>query len=301
MSDPDWNDFRILTALERGGSVAAAARLLGVDTSTVSRRLAALEEALGAQLLCRGGREFSWTAAGTAAVSVATQIAERVDEVTRTIRAARDDVEGLVRISCPTGLVLICSPIAATATQRYPGLTLEVSGRLGAADLAKGEADIALRAFKPNDADLVLRKAVEIGWVLVASQSYLEKHGRPKAESELAQHALVLFDASMQNVAGPKWLEARRGPNQRVTRLDSTDSAGYAIAAGAGIGVLPMPALHDRPQLVRLFEQPVAMATLWIVYHRANRNSARVRAVVELLVEFFEQNAQRFSGVATKV
>lgn len=296
MTEPDWNDFRFLLALSQGGSVAAAARLLAVDNSTVSRRLAAIEQALGAQLLLRGGREFSWTAEGRLAVTAAESMGVHALEVTRAIRTAKQGVDGVVRISCATGMASALSAVPKLARERYPLLTVEITGKMATVDLAKGDADIAVRMFKPTEADLIARRGVEVGWVVVAAEAYAREHGLPSSEAELQQHPLVLYDVAMLGVPGPRWIEERRGANSALVRYDNTDAASYAIAAGAGIGVTPYMTIHNRDGFVRVFPQPVAWNSGWIVYHQASRDAAKVHAVVDLLVEFFEANQHLFSG-----
>jgi len=292
----DWNDLKFLRALAKGGSVAAAARLLTVDNSTVSRRLAALEEALGAQLLLRGGREFTWTREGRAALAVAERLAEETEELVRAVRAAKSGVTGTVKVSCTPPVVMRLSGLVRTARQRHPELVVELHGQLAPADLAQGEADIALRAFKPEAADLIARRGIDVGWLLIASEAYVAEHGLPRDESELEQHALVLYGASFRNVPGPRWLEERKGRCARAVRFDNPDAVTAAVSSGAGVGVAPSPSVHGLPGLVRVFPEPVAWGHLFIVYHQANRDAARIRAVVDLLVEHFENEPEPYTG-----
>lgn len=294
--EPDWDDFKILRALAQGGSVAAAARLQAVDGSTVSRRLAALEEALEAQLVVRGGRELTWTSEGRQALATAELLAQHAAELARAIKAEKRGYEGTVKVSCTPATVVWLSPIVEQARTRFPGLVVELSGLLATADLAKGEADIALRASKPSSAELVSRRGVDVGWYVVAAATYAEKHGLPRREAELEQHPLVLYEGALLRVAGPMWLEARRGKCARCLRFDSPDAVTAAVAAGAGVGVVPHPSVHGRADVVRVFPEPVAWGNLFIVYHQSKRDSARVRAVVDLLVEHFEVAASCYTG-----
>jgi len=296
----DWNDLKFLCALAKGGSVAAAARLLKVDNSTVSRRLAALEEALGAQLLVRGGREFTWTQEGQAALAVAERMAAQTVELTRAVRAAKSGVVGTVKLSCTPPTVVRLGAVVQAARERYPELVVELHGQLALADLAHGEADLALRAFKPEAADLVARRGIDVGWLLIASAAYAAQHGLPRDESELERHSLVLYAASFRQVPGPRWLEERKGQCASVLRFDNPDAVTAAVSSGAGIGVAPAPSVHGLAGLVRVFPDPVAWGHLWIVYHQANRDAARIRAVVDLLVEHFEKDPEPYTGGAAR-
>lgn len=297
MNDPEWSDFKVILALGRSGSVAGAARVLGVDHSTVSRRLAAMEETLGARLVVRGGREFCLTGEGRTALQAAETVEAAIAAATRTIRSAKQEVAGTVSVSCPSGLVNIINRRLPPLLAKHPLLSIEMSADNRAVDLARGEADIAIRMFRPTEPGLVARKSFELGWVLYASRAYVAEHGAPSRATELSAHPLVLYIEAMHRVPGPRWLEDHRGTAKIALRTDNTEVAGQAIASGVGIGVLPPFAETIRPELVRLFPDPVASATGWLVYHETLRDSARVRAALEVLVELFDTHASLFSGV----
>lgn len=295
--EPDWNDFKVLLALARGRSVAAAARALCVDNSTVSRRLAALEDAVGVRLLLRGGRAFRWTSEGRAAITAAETIEAAVAQGLRTCHVARSDASGSIRLSCPSGLVSVLARTLLPALgERHPALALEVIGDNRTVDLDKGEADIALRMFRPTQSGLVARRTIEMGWGVFASRAYLAERGTPVSADALAEHRLVLYLESFLHVPGPRWLEDRRGPHTSFLRVDSTDVASNAIASGGGIGVIPCFEADGRADMLRVFPEPVAFNTGWIVYHEAARDTARTRAALDALIEFFEAHKRVFSG-----
>ena len=120
---PEWSDFKILLALSRAGSVVGAARELQVDNSTVSRRLAALEEAVGAKLIIRGGREFSWTAEGRTLLDAAEAMEASTAAALRVVRASKVEVEGCVRISVAPAFVQVLMRMMIPALRRaHPSL-----------------------------------------------------------------------------------------------------------------------------------------------------------------------------------
>lgn len=293
---PEWSDFKILIALSRGGSVAGAARELGVDSSTVSRRLTALEEAFGVRLLVRGGRELSWTTEGRAALCAAETMARAVDEATRTCRAATLDASGTVRVSMPPAFVpILFAKLVPHVRERFPLLKLELSGDYDRRDLAKGEADIAVRMAQPTEPDLIGKRALSAGWCTYASAGYLAQRGRPQAIQALREHTLVLYKESMHSIAAFGLLEPYRG-NDSV-RCDNIELATQLVLAGTGIALLPAMTEHASPALVRLFPTPLTTNTGWVVYHEAARDAARIRATVDLLVAFFAQEVELFSGL----
>ena len=297
MTDPDWSDFKIILALARGGSVAGAARVMAVDHSTVSRRLAALEDSLGARLIVRGGREFAWTAEGRTLLVAAEAMESAVASASRTVRAAKLEIEGAVRVSGPPGFVpVLIRMMLPKVREQHPLLAIEFSADFRAVDLAKGEADVAVRMSRPSELDLVARQAFESGWCVYASKAYLAAHGAPSSLDGLASHSLVLYAGPMHSVAPLRWLETYRGAATQIVRVDNLEMASELMASGGGIGVLPCVIGEGRAELGRVFPEPVAFNTGWIVYHEAVRSSVRVRATVDALAEFFQKEGNRFSG-----
>jgi len=283
--EPDWNDFKVLAALAEAGSVAGAARALGIDHSTVSRRLTALEQALGAQLLVRGGRGLDWTDEGRTALAAS-----------RNIRAAKSEIAGVVKLSCPSALAPVLTPVLAALHSAHPLLSIELIGENRTIDLAKGDADIALRMFRPSEPDLVCRHSIDIGWGLYAARSYVTVHGVPASIDALSRHRLILYVEALREVAGPRWIEDHASAHNGLMRVDNPEVAAQAIAAGTGLGVIPcfMAALH--PDLIRVFSEPVVSSTGWIVYHQAARDTARVRCAVDALTAFFQSQTGLFCG-----
>ena len=293
--NPEWTDFKILVALGRGGSVAAAGRELAIDGSTVSRRLSALEESLGARLIVRGGREFAWTAEGRAALAAAETMESAVSMAVRACRDAKLEASGAVRISLsPAFVPIVLSRMLPALRETQPSLKLDFRGDFRQVDLLKGEADIAVRMARPTEAGLIGRRTFEAGWCVFTSVAYAGTRGTPASSAGLAEHQLVLYDETLHGVDPLRWMETHRGAN--FLRVDNLEIAAQVIAAGGGIGVLPAFFEANLSGLLRVFPEPVTSNTGWIVYHEAARDKARVRAAVDALVEFFEAHAPLFSG-----
>lgn len=297
MPEPEWSDLKILLALHQGGSVAGASRLLGVDHSTVSRRLVALETAIGTCLIVRNSREFSWTAAGKTMLGAAETIKPIVENATRDVRGQKQGADCAVRISLPPAFSSFMSRLFLARTDTPREVAIELCGENRTVDLAKGEADLALRMFRPNEPGLVARQVLEFGWVACASQAYVDARGMPKTAADLAEHNIVLYVESFHRVAGPRWLEENRGCARISVHVDNTEVAAHTIASGAGIGVLPaFLAASRKAELVRVFPEPVAYTTGFIVYHETVRELGRVRAASEFLRNVIEENAEAFRG-----
>jgi len=296
--EPEWSDLKIILALSRAGSVAGAARALGVDQSTVSRRLTALEESVGARLVLRGGREFMLTAEGRAMCTAAETVETAIGEASRVVRVAKLEVSGTVRVACPPAFVPHIHAALAAVRNTYPALVGEVSGAYGAVDLAKGEADLAMRAFRPTEPDLVSRKMSDVAWRIFASRAYADTRGLPKTIDELPQHALVVYAPAMHAVAGLRWMDDHRGDATQLTRVDNLEIAAEIIGAGAGLGCLPCFIAAKRTDLVSAFAEPVWVNTLYCVFHESARDTARIRATAEAFASYFAANADLFLGRA---
>ena len=294
---PEWNDFKVLLALASAGSVAGASRELQVDNSTVSRRLAALEAAVGAKLIIRGGRDFNWTGEGRTLLAAAEAMESAASLATRSVRTAKADVGGTVRVSVAPAFVPILMRLMLPAlSEKHPGVAVELDGNLRHVDLAKGEADAAVRMSRPSETDLVVRRAFECGWFVYSSKAYLDANGRPPSHEALAQCRLVLYVEALHGIAPMRWMEQHRGSAQQVARVDNIEIACRTIADNGGIAVLPCFVADAVPNLQRVFHDSIGVDIGWIVCHETVRDAARIRTVVDALVEFFEQNAAMFSG-----
>lgn len=294
--DPNWDDFKVLLALKRAGSLAGAARLLGIDHSTVSRRLAAMEDAMGATLILRGGREFSFTPEGLTMFATAEKLETAVAGAALAIRSAKDEIAGVVRVSCAPGFVPELMNLLPVMRSKHPLLSIEISGDFRTVDLAKGEADIALRMERPCESSLVMRRACEVGWGVYASSAYVAEHGLPASTAELSRHRLVLYAETMHNITALRWMEDHRNTATQVARVDSLENVFHLIATGVGIGVSPCFFAARQQGWIRVFPEPLEYATCWIVYHESMRNTARIRAVIDELIGYFESNADLYSG-----
>ena len=296
MTELDWSDFKLMLALSRGGSVAGAARLLNVDGSTISRRLAAMEALLGACLVIRGGREFSLTHEGKAAVAAAEAMEPIVASATSAIRASKTDIAGVVRISSVPGMVRFLAPLSTIVSEAHPRLSIELSAAHRMVDVAKGETDIALRMARPTETALIAKRAYELELGVYAAKSYVAKRGSPQTFEDLKRHRLVQYVVSMLHLPWFRWMEQYADANAPATRVDGTEMAYSMVAAGAGIGVLFCFAGDQSPDLVRVFPEPVAKVEGWIVYHEAERNTARIRVVVDMLTEFLAERRDLLLG-----
>ncbi|MXQ06786.1 LysR family transcriptional regulator [Alphaproteobacteria bacterium GH1-50] len=285
-AEPDWNDFRVILALGRAGSVAGAAHLLKVDPSTVSRRLAAAETAFRAVLVVREARAFSLTREGKSAFAAAEAMEAVADRARAEIRDARGSLEGVVRIACPPVAVRYLEDFPGAVASEHPGIGVELLSGRAPVNLAKGEADISIRAVRQADMDLAVAHSFGLGSGVFAAESYIEAQGRPSTPEDIAAHALVRYAEAFLHMPPFAWIEQFARPGKPGIRVDNIDMAQHRIASGSGIGVLYCIAGDADDRLVRLFEEPIDVTDMNIVYHQSMRGSARLRAVLDLLVAF---------------
>jgi DNA-binding transcriptional LysR family regulator len=293
--EPEWSDLKFILAIARARSVVGAARAMGIDQSTVSRRLAALEDAVGASLVVRGGRELALTAEGRLLHVAAERIDAIVGEASAALRAAKDEISGTVRMSCPPGFTLHVMLALKAAREKHPSLKCQVNGDYRTVDLSKGESDLVIRAFRPTEPDLVVRKLSDIGWKVYATPEYKTARGLPSTIAELPSHSLVLYPATMHSVGGLKWMDDHKGNATDVVRVDNIELAVQVVSSGAGIGVLPAFIACSRPELIPVFNELVYSNAAYCVFHESARNTARVRAVADALTSYFEENASGFT------
>jgi len=286
--EPDWDDLKVLLALARGGSVAGAARALGIDHSTVSRRLAAVEEGFGAQLLVRGGREFSWTAEGRRVLAAAEAAEAAVIAAMRAVRTAKEEVSGTVRVATTPGLLALMTPALGAFQERYPALELEFTAGFERVDMAKGVADIAVRGGKPMEPDLIGRHVADVGFALYASGTYAQQYGLPDSPAALGRHRLVLLASHLHHIADHlRWLENYRGDQTVISRVDNFQGAEQLITLDRGIGTLPCHQGDRNTALQRVFPEPHSYVPCYVVYHASQRDTARIRAAAGVLADAF--------------
>ena len=223
MAAPEWGDFKIVLALGRGGSVAAAGRLLEIDSSTVSRKLTAIEEALGAILVIRSGREFCLTAEGKEAFAAAEAIEATIVRAAAAIHAAKTHLEGVVKITCVSTVTTMLLPFQDFVRSHHPQLAIQFVPTNRRVDLAKGEADIAIRNVWPTEGDVIARRGFELGMAVYASKAYLAEHGTPQTHQDLRTHRLIQYDENLLRLPWFAWIEQFADPDRAATRVESTE------------------------------------------------------------------------------
>ncbi|APR81631.1 Transcriptional regulator, LysR family protein [Minicystis rosea] len=284
-----WDDLRVLLAAHRGHTLAGAGRALGVDATTVGRRLHALEETLGTRLVERTPDGLVLTDAGLRAVAVAEEADARVTGLSREISGADARVAGTVRLTAGEGiLVHVLAPALPALAARHPELRLELIASTRPLDLARREADLAVRLFRPREPGLVTKKLAPLAYGLYAAPAYLARRGEPRRTADLDAHDLIGFDAALSGTPEMRWL-ARHAPEGRFAVRASTTPVLLA-ACRAGLGILAVAEIIARgePGIVRVLPRVTPPEReAWAVLHPDLRGAARVSAVLAWLDDVF--------------
>lgn len=285
-----WDDVRLFLALCRSRTVGEAAAALGVDASTVSRRLAAMEAVLSATLFERGRDGLAATKAAEDLTPVAEEIEEAMARFASEAEGLERVVSGLVRIACPPDAAeVLVAPLIPELRARHPGLRIEIDPGEEVLDLTRREADIALRTVRPARGDLVVMRLATVRWVLAAAPQLARTLGILRS---WADAPWVGWGQRLSSLAPARWLAAHARDTEPIVRSDSLGLQVALVRSGAGVALLPEPSLSHYG-LVPVRTSPALRNAsrawpsdeLFLVTHRALRKVPRVRAVWDLLVE----------------
>jgi DNA-binding transcriptional LysR family regulator len=275
-----WDDLRVFLAVHRLGSHKGAARSLGVDATTIGRRITTLEKALGVRLFQRTPERLQTTAAGLKLVPRAERIEAEALDVERELQAADDRLEGSLRVTAPDGLVqYVLLPALAEFRREHPLLSIDLRADARVLDLSRREADIAVRLVRPKEPALLARRLGDMRLSLFASRDYVERRGAPRSLSALPAHDFIGFDASLDHLPQVKWLRRAVPAPRYVVRANTTTAQVAACAEGHGIALLPAFVAPREPRLRRLMPRLVGPSReMWSVMHGDLRGNARTEA-----------------------
>lgn len=280
MADLDWNDVRFFLAVARAKTLARAATALGVDQTTVGRRLVSLETRLGIALFVRDPSGFTVTAAGRGIL----ESAERMEEAALELRAKAGSADGktagtTVRIATTESLAeAFLVPALKKLKGRRISVVLHTSWMR--VDLRKGEADLAVRLVRPSDPRLACRKLGDFALRLYASREYVAERGRP---ASLAGHSLLAYEEAVR-IEGRHPFADLAYDDAELSLL-SNDHHVLLKGATAGLGIVQLPSYvgDHHPDLVRVMPDAEIPYGVWLVVPQANRRLAAIRAVTEAI------------------
>lgn len=277
-------------ALYRSPTVGVAGKSLGIDPSTVSRRLVAIEETLAATLFDRGRDGISPTKAAEDLMPVAEEIEEVMTRFTSAAEGLEREVSGVVRITCPPDVAaVILAPLIRDLVARHPALRVELAPAEAVLDLTRREADLALRTVRPTRGDLIVTRLTSARWIAVATPKLARALGVIRAWTDAPW---VGWGERLANIGAARWLTKHLKGADPIVRSDSLIVQLAVVATGAAVALVPEPSVKHYglvPVKVSAGLRPSAdewpADELFLVTHRALRDVPRVRAVWDLLIE----------------
>lgn len=288
----NWDDLRIVLALSRAGSAMRAGPLLGVNQTTVLRRLQALEADLGVRLFERRSSGHGLTAAGRQVVCVAELIERETEALSRGFAALKRNLSGVVRLTTSESLAMrLVTPCLRAFHSLHPGVLVELITSDDRLDVARGEADVALRASsRPEGAGIVARRLPDNDWTIYCSRTYAAERGLPKSREDIRHHDIVGMDGRMAQLPGWRWL-IESAP-EAVIRFRSNSLIGLVpnLKAGLGLGALPCMIGDAEPDLVRCIEPPPEIrAEMWLIVRDELKDERHVRAFTDFLADYIRK------------
>ena len=287
MNRLNWDGFRYFIAVAESGSLSAAARIMDSNQPTVGRYVDALENDLGVKLFQRSVKGLALTSEGQLVYEQSKDIYHSVIKIQRLSQDGAEEVSGSVRLSLPEGLAYeILLPSLDDFYCQYPEVNLVVDISSTAANLTRGEADVALRLFRPDEADLVVKHLGEMTMGLYACSDYKEKYGLPSGINDLKNFRLIAYGDQLSQLPENQWLLKHSDNSSCVFYSDSTQARLKATLASTGISIQPDRIAGLYPELIRVFKTTdIPAHKIWLVYHNDLRSVARVRAVIDFLSE----------------
>lgn len=283
----DWTDLRFFAAVSRSGSLAGAARELGVNHSTVFRRINSLESTLAVKLFERTRTGYALTAEGEEMMATALGVEDAITALDLRLSGKDYRLSGSVRVTTPDtiGSNLVLSHLHGFQ-RAYPGIRVELAISNEFVSLSKREADVAIRPTRGPPEELAGRRLSNVAWAVYAGSSYLEQARRPRRLEDLADHDHVAGDDSLAHLEAARWLRKHVPDTRIVFRSNSVAAQCAATRAGFGLAVLPCFVADACPDLVRVLPPIDALeSALWLLTQRDLLHAARIRAFMDFIAE----------------
>lgn len=283
----DWDDLRVFMAVAEAGTTLGAARRLGISQPTVVRRIAGFEQAVGVALFERERTGYRLTDAGKELRPLAERVGREMTTISDVLSSSSRSLTGTIRVTAAEPVAnLLLAPAVLDFQRTNPSVAIQVLIADRFLDLARGEADVALRATLNGleDSNLVGRRLVDAPWAVYCSRAYAEQRGRPSSPLEADGHAILSSERSVGDSPVMHWLESA-APNARIVwRSNSLSSLQSAVRAGLGLAPLPCLLGKNDPQLVKCFDAGgAAFPDIWVLAHAAARRRPHIRSFIRAL------------------
>jgi DNA-binding transcriptional LysR family regulator len=290
-SSPDWEDLKFFLAVARGGSLSAAARSLHTSPATVGRRITVLEGRLQTRLFDRRQSGYGLTESGESIKLKAEDVEEAVFSVEREASGRDLRASGKVRVATAEDIAaVVIAPRLKDFRQTHPGISVELIASWDVVNLTRREADVAIRTVRPMHGDFVMRQIGIWDCGLYASKEYASKHRLSPGAADFDSADVITWTEDHSFRGGDWFKDNGRGP--RSTFAANSRQIQYAACrAGLGLAILPCLSADRDFELIQLLPaDKVRSVKLWLVAHRDLVRTARVRAVMDFLVDIVPKN-----------
>lgn len=298
----DWNDLRYFLAVAREGSTLAAGRSLRVSQTTVARRIAALERALGLTLFDKRQAGYALTPAGEELLGRAEQVEASAVSFADAASAQSRETRGTVRVTTEeVYAITLLSEILPALHEAHPEIMIDLDTSQQVRDLGAGEADISLRSTKGEQqpAGLVGRQLCLDDWSLYCSRSYAARHGVPTTVAEMRNHSFIGGGGGNLWVHYQAWLRELGLESQVAMHHASSGGLLSGVRSGFGIAVLPCIVADGDSELIRCVPPRTGHTrSLWLLTHERCRHTPRVRAVIDFIYERLSRHIRNLEAKA---
>lgn len=287
----EWSDLRFFLAVMRAGNTLAASRMLRVSQTTVARRIVALEAALGVELFDKRRTGYAPTDNAWELVETATIAEAALHDFEAKAQGQKRALTGTVRLT--TNELFANQLIAGMLRDfraAYPGIRLEIITSDRSLDLARGEADVALRGtLQPTQADLFGRRLAKDRWSVYCSREYEARHGKPANMDEMVNHAVIGLERGLIGGSVARWLENEVPEEAVVVRRNSVAGLFAGTKSGLGVSLMSDVIAASDADFVYCFTPDMPNPyEIWLLTHERLRDAPRIRAVMKFIAGRFE-------------
>ena len=291
----DWDNVRVFLAVARAGQFVAAARRLGLDHATASRRVAALEAALGAKLFDRRTTGAKLTSAGERFLVAAEEMESAFLHAQAEVSDIDVELSGDLRIGAPDGFSTYYLAAALRGfAEKHPNLRIQLAPLPQLTPLARRELDIVIGLDKPETGRFVARRLTDYSLGIYASADYLRTHDAPRDVAELSQHRLIGYVEEYAFSTALDYVRELYDGQPTQFECASAVTQVEALRAGVGLGVVHDYIARKFFDLLRVLPERKASRAYWIVTHEDTRALGRIRAAHEHIVACVERDRGMF-------
>ncbi|GAA0293342.1 LysR family transcriptional regulator [Rhodovulum strictum] len=293
----NWDDMRLFLAVARAESLTGAGKVLKLDPATLGRRIARLEETLGAALFARSPRGYGLTEAGERLMDRAMQAEQALTEGAEELRGQGGQLTGSVRIGAPDGVANFLLPqVTAAICDANPGLEVQIVALPRVFNLSRREADMAIAVSPPETGRLTVQRVTDYRLHLVAHRDYLARHPPIRGLADLTGHRIVgyipdmIFDSELDYLSEIGVERVPLASNSVAVQLNW-------LRAGAGLGIVHDFAIPAAPGLVRVLPDQVSLKrSFYLIRHGGDRKLARLNRFASLLFDGLRAEVARLEA-----